>query len=70
MPTSTLWRLELFLFEEVVSASIEMDDLDGLSAHHLPMGQRLETWSLWCPVLGSLASALIAESSSKQRASN
>lgn len=76
MPTWTLARLELFLeksqlfFEEVVSPGIEMDDLDALCTDHLPAGWRPEIWPVWCPILGRLASALIAEISSKQGASN
>lgn len=53
-----------------MSARIEMDDFDAVSADHLPVGQTPEAWPVWCPVLGSLASALIAESSSKQHASS
>lgn len=76
MPIWTLARLEFFLeksqlfFEEVVSADIEMDHLDALCTGHLPAGWRPETWWAACPILGRLASALIAENVPKQGASN
>lgn len=53
-----------------MSAHIEMDDLDAVSTDHLPAGQRPETWPVQCPVFGRLVSALVAESSPKQSASN
>lgn len=53
------WKSHKLLFKEVVSAGIEMDDLDVVSTDHLPAGRRPETWLVQCPVLGSLASALI-----------
>lgn len=54
-----------------MSATIEMGELEAESPqNHLPAGWRWERRSVQCSVLGSLASVLTAESSSKQRVSN
>lgn len=69
----TLARLEFFLeksqffFEGAVSVDTEMGHLDVLCTGHLPASWRPETWlgGGWYPILGRLASALIAENLSK-----
>lgn len=77
MPTSTLVRLELFLEKSQIAfwGSCVSRYRDGwfgcwVSTNHLPVGRRPETQPVRCPILGSLSSALIVQSSSKQGASN
>lgn len=60
----------LVLMQEVVSADTERDGLGAVGTGHLAAGWRPETWWMWCPILGRLASALIAEKLSKQSPSN
>lgn len=73
MPTSTLVRLELFLEMSQFApwGSCVSQYQDGwfgcwVSTNHLPAGRTPESQPVRCPILGSLASALVVQSSSEK----